>query len=112
MDSLSLLQRSFLTQGWNPGLSHCRQILYKLTHREAQRVSESQANVSELRHSSDSSLLQINGQTLTLFQSAQETPVYNAQGIRSGDCKYTICARLHACSVAPVVSDSLRPYGL
>ena len=84
MDSLSLLQRSFLTQGWNPGLSHCRQILYKLTHREAQRVSESQANVSELRHSSDSSLLQINGQTLTLFQSAQETPVYNAQGIRSG----------------------------
>ena len=33
--SLSLLQGIFPTQGLNPGLLHCRQILYQLSHREA-----------------------------------------------------------------------------
>ena len=31
--SLSLLQRIFQTQGSNPGLPHCRQILYQLIHK-------------------------------------------------------------------------------
>ena len=31
--SLSLLQRIFLTQEWNRGLLHCRQILYQLSHK-------------------------------------------------------------------------------
>ena len=31
-----LLQGLFLTQGLNPGLQHCRQILYQMSHREAQ----------------------------------------------------------------------------
>jgi len=30
--SLSVLQEIFPTQGSNPGLPHCRQILYQLTH--------------------------------------------------------------------------------
>ena len=30
--SLSLLLGIFPTQGWNPGLPHCRQILYHLSH--------------------------------------------------------------------------------
>ena len=30
--SLSLLQEIFPTQGWNPRLLHCRQILYRLSH--------------------------------------------------------------------------------
>ena len=34
MGSLSLLQEIFPTQGLNPGLPHCRQILYQLSHRE------------------------------------------------------------------------------
>ena len=34
--SLSLLQGIFPTQGLNPGLPHCRRILYQLSHREAQ----------------------------------------------------------------------------
>ena len=34
--SLSLLQGIFPTQGSNPGVSHCRQILYQLSRREAQ----------------------------------------------------------------------------
>ena len=28
----SLLQGIFSTQGWNPGLPHCRQVLYHLNH--------------------------------------------------------------------------------
>ena len=31
--SFSLLQRIFPTQGWNPGLLHCRQILNQLSHK-------------------------------------------------------------------------------
>ena len=37
--SLSILQRIFATQGSNPGLPHCRWILYQLSHREAQEYS-------------------------------------------------------------------------
>ena len=33
--SLSLLQGSFPTQGSNPGLPHCRQILYQLSHKRS-----------------------------------------------------------------------------
>ena len=34
--SHALLWGIFLTQGWNPGLLRCRQIIYCLSHREAQ----------------------------------------------------------------------------
>ena len=36
--SLSLLQGIFPTQELNPGLLHCRWILYQLSHRGAQRI--------------------------------------------------------------------------
>ena len=36
--SLSLLQRVFSTQGLNPGILHCRQILYKLSHKGSPRI--------------------------------------------------------------------------
>ena len=38
--SLSLLQGIFLTQGLNPGLGHCRQILYQLSHQGSPRILE------------------------------------------------------------------------
>ena len=38
--SLSLLQGLFPTQGSNPGLPHCRQILYHLSHQESPRILE------------------------------------------------------------------------
>ena len=38
--SLSLLQGIFLTQGLNPGLPHCRQILYQLSHTGSPRILE------------------------------------------------------------------------
>ena len=36
--SLSLLQGIFPTQGCNPGLPHCRQILYQLSHKVSPRI--------------------------------------------------------------------------
>ena len=38
--SLSLLQGIFPTQGLNPGLPHCRQILYQLNHKGSPRILE------------------------------------------------------------------------
>ena len=38
--SLSLLQGIFPTQGSNPGLLHCRQILYQLSHKGSPRIPE------------------------------------------------------------------------
>ena len=40
MGSLSLLQGIFPTQGSNPGLSHCGQILYQLSHKATPRILE------------------------------------------------------------------------
>ena len=37
---LSLLQEIFPTQGLNPGLLHCRQILYQLSHKGRPRILE------------------------------------------------------------------------
>jgi len=36
----SLLQGIFPTQGSNPGLLHCRQILYQLSHKGSTRILE------------------------------------------------------------------------
>ena len=38
--SLSLLQEIFPTQGSNPDLPHCRQILYQLSHQKSPRILE------------------------------------------------------------------------
>ena len=38
--SFSLLQGIFPTQGLNPGLPHCRPILYQLSHRRSPRILE------------------------------------------------------------------------
>ena len=40
MGSLSLLQGIFPTQGSNPGLPHCRQILYQLSHKGSPKILE------------------------------------------------------------------------
>ena len=40
MGSHSLLHGIFLTQGSNPGLPHCRQILYQLSHKGSLRILE------------------------------------------------------------------------
>ena len=49
MGSLSLLQGIFPTQGSNPGLLHCRQILYQLSHKGS-RVKICEVIMSSLAH--------------------------------------------------------------
>ena len=43
MGSLSVLQRIFPTQGSSPGLPHCRQILYQLSHKGSPKILEWEA---------------------------------------------------------------------
>ena len=45
MGSLSLLQGIFLTQGSNPGLPHCRCILYQLSHQGSPIYSRVYASI-------------------------------------------------------------------
>ena len=40
MGSRSLLQGIFITQGLNPGLPHCRRILYQLSHKGSPSILE------------------------------------------------------------------------
>ena len=40
VDNLSLLQEIFPTHRLNPGLLHCRQILYQLSHKGSPRITE------------------------------------------------------------------------
>ena len=40
VDSCSLLKEIFPTQGLNPGLPHCRQILYQLSHKGSPKILE------------------------------------------------------------------------
>ena len=46
--SLSLLQGIFPSQGLNPGLPHCRQILYQLSHQGGSEVKASAYNAGDL----------------------------------------------------------------
>ena len=50
--SLSLLQGIFPTQGSNPGLPHCRQTLYQLSHKGSYQVSTNCISLECNRHSS------------------------------------------------------------
>ena len=43
--SLSLLQGIFPTQGWNPGLPHCRWILYQLCHKGSPKALHLHSNL-------------------------------------------------------------------
>ena len=47
VDYQSFLQMVFLTQGSNPGLLHCRQILYHLSYSEDLGQGESESEVSQ-----------------------------------------------------------------
>ena len=40
VDRYSFLQGIFPTQGWNPGLPHCRRILYQLSQKGSPRILE------------------------------------------------------------------------
>ena len=63
--SLSLLQGLFPTQGTNPGLPHCRQNLYQLSHKGSPRILERvpcafSSRSSQPRNPTRSPVLQVN----------------------------------------------------
>ena len=47
--SLSLLQGIFPTQGSNPGLPHCRRILYQLSHKGKSRNGQDLTEAEEIK---------------------------------------------------------------
>ena len=49
MGSLSLLQGIFPTQGSNPGLPHCKQTLYQLSHKRSQSIIVAAAAAKSLQ---------------------------------------------------------------
>ena len=49
MDSHSLLQEIFPTQGSNLGLLHCRQILYYMSHQEIYRLEYIDRNITKYK---------------------------------------------------------------
>ena len=64
MDCHFLFQGNFLTQESNPGLLHCRKILYQLSHRGSPRILEWVANLfsrgySQPRNEEGSPALQV-----------------------------------------------------
>ena len=63
--SHSLPQRTFLTQGSNPGLLHCRQILYHLTRTQKLRVWSSILKAASFARTSESRLWRFQLQPIT-----------------------------------------------
>jgi len=59
--SLSLLQGIFPTQGLNPGLLHCRWILYQLSHKGRPRILELVAYTFSSRSSQLRNLTRVSG---------------------------------------------------
>ena len=55
--SLSLLQGIFPTQGLNPGLLHCRQILYQLSHKGSPKGKQKQENSRKISTSASLTML-------------------------------------------------------
>ena len=78
----SLLQGIFTIQGSNPGLLHCRQILYRLSHQEKQRWFD------------------------FFLPCYWPSPVRPKRGLGSPLTRF-VCVLSHS-----VMSDSLQPHGL
>ena len=84
VDCHFLLQGIFLTQGSNPGLSHCRQMLYHLSHQvshimrnagldEAQAgIKIARRNINNLRYADDITLMAESEELKSLLMKLKE----------------------------------------
>ena len=85
MGSYSLLQGIFPTQGSNPGLPHCRQILYCLSHQGSPRILEwvahpfSRVLGAGVRHSAHGKGHEEGGLTYAKAGSSLRSPPGNSQ---------------------------------
>ena len=74
--SLSLLQGIFPTQGSNPGLLHCRQILYQLSHKGSPRILEWVAHPFSIRFSRPRNWTGVSCSRWILYQLSHEGSLY------------------------------------
>ena len=78
VDCHALLQRIFQTQGLNPGLPHCRQILYHLSHKGSSRILDRVACPFSRRSSP--------GMTYTCRTGIHHQPGFTSVGEHSQAC--------------------------
>ena len=72
--SLSLLQGIFPIQGSNPGLSHCRQILYQLSHKGSPESEEElKSLLMKVKGESENAGLKLNIQKMKIMASSSVT---------------------------------------
>ena len=98
--SLSLLRGIFSTQGWNPGLPHCRRILYQLSHKGSYEVSTNCISLENNRHSSQGSPFLSEHTHISFFTSVPPFKEHN-RGSRGQDPFTVTCFMFHflaACS--------------
>ena len=93
--SLSLFQGIFPTQGSNPGLPHCRWILYQMSHKGSPRILEWIAYAFSSRSSWPRNRTRVSGLASRFF-----TYWAVREALKS------------ECESHSVVSDSLQPHGL
>ena len=91
VSSLSFLQGIFPTQGSNPGLPHCRQILYQLSHKGSPRILEGSLSLLQeifLTRESNWGLLHCRWIS---YQLSYQGALCNVAGIQQRDyiCKQT-----------------------
>ena len=68
-----LLQGIFPTQGLNPGLSHCRQMLYRLSHQGSQSEEELKNLLMKVKEESEKVGLKLNIQKIKIMASGPIT---------------------------------------
>ena len=87
VSSLSLLQGIFPNQGSNPGLPHCRQILYQLSHKgNPRRILDSQQNSAEGTESSHIPPVPIYTYTENLFHYQHPSPEVHMLQLMNHHC--------------------------
>ena len=98
VDSLSLIQRLFPTQGSNPGFPHCRRNLYQLSHKGSPRILERTAYAffsrsSQPRNPTRSPALQVDSLPTELSEKPN-TIKYNTK-VHLIICFFIICTILN-----------------
>ena len=115
--AIPLLQGIFPTQGLNPGLPHCRQILYQLSHKGSPKILEWVAypffrGMSPTQESNQGLL---NCRWILYLSALREAPLLDNMLVQIWELQcYTDRIRhLKSKSVTcSVMCDSLKPHGL
>ena len=109
--SCSLLQGIFPTQGWNPGLPHCRRFLYQLSQKGGPRILEWVAYPFSSGSSQPKNWTKVSciaGGIFTNWAIREFIQHFRIKSCQKINYTY-MCVCVLSCSV---MSDSLWPHGL